>query len=125
MSYNSPNPTGQLLEVLAGLSARASENEHQVQALLAVVVRAATTRVASEEASDNNDDAHNDFLNNILLDEIQKLWQSSSDFNAECEAILEGMREAILAHDNRGAANAFFRYQRCRARPRPLLPARE
>jgi len=45
MSYNSPNPTGQLLEVLAGLSARASENEHQVQALLAVVVRAATTRV--------------------------------------------------------------------------------
>jgi hypothetical protein len=126
MSYDSPDATGRLLEMLAGLSARASANEHQVQALLTVIVRAATTQAtsrqtSSEESTEDSDDQYFEFLDHILLDVAQAFFQGSADFNQQCDEILEGMREAILAHDYKGAANAFYTYQRCRARPRPIM----
>jgi len=124
------NSTEQLLRLVAALAARASENEHLVQTLLAAIVKAATTetpagRALPDDHSADTTEAPDDPRKDVLTDFIKDLMQKSADFDAHCRDILEGMSEAARAHDNAGAARAFQAYQRCVTRPRPLRPPPE
>lgn len=124
------NSSAELLQLLAQLSARASESERQVQALLAAIATALATeapialKATTGDKSDNSgtNDASEDFWKGILIDAVKEMMSKSDDFSAPCAKILEGMAVAARAHNYIGAANAFLNYQRCMRRPRPKAP---
>jgi hypothetical protein len=113
------NRSMELIQLVASLSARASQNDRHVQILLEAMVRSAMSGAESEHENNSPGDS----TNNHLIDWVKEQMEKSLDFDAPCEKILEGMREAIEAGNKKAAANAFFNYQRCMTRPRPLSPA--
>ncbi len=76
--------------------------------------------INSDPPSPNNNPASQKFWQDILTDVLQELMLASNNFNAPCKQILEGMRDAVIAHDNLGAARAYESYLKCMGRPAPL-----